>query len=232
MGRQHLKQQLSFDDMGWLRRHGLSVSMFAFFALSLLGQIATGRAAYNGDQVQHGQPAIPLVEYLQSGHFIEAVFENWESEFLQMAALVLLSAYLYQKGSPDSRKLEGEPELDEDPRSRMTADSPWPVRRGGIALRIYEHSFGLALFLLFAVSFVLHAHGGARVHTLEELEHGGQAVSTLGYMATSRFWFESLQNWQSEFFSVGAMMVLSIYLRERHSPQSKPVAAPHSKTGG
>ena len=217
---------------GWVKRNGLSLAMLALFGVSLLGQIATGHAAHNEDQLQHGQHALPLVEYLSSGHFIEAVSENWESEFLQMAALVFLSAYLYQAGSPDSRKLEGEPELDGDPLEERKKDSPWPVQRGGLTLKIYEHSLTLALLALFAISFFLHAYGGAREYSLEEIEHGGTSVSMFNYMLTSTFWFQSLQNWQSEFLSVATLAVLSIFLRQRRSPQSKPVASPHSETGG
>jgi hypothetical protein len=220
------------NDMGWVKRNGLSLAMFALFAFSLAGQIVAGHASYNDDLQQHGQTAVAFLQYLGSGHFIEAVFENWESEFLQMGALVLLSAYLYQKGAPDSRKLDGEPDLDVDPRSQVSKDSPWPVSRGGIALRLYEHSLTIALFALFALSLLLHAYGGARVYSLEEAQHGGSAVSMWAYMGTSQFWFESLQNWQSEFLSVGVLAVLSIFLRQRRSPQSKPVADPHAETGG
>jgi hypothetical protein len=163
---------------------------------------------------------------------VEAVFENWESEFLQMAAFVVLTAYLYQKGSPESRKLGGEPDLDKHPARSPKKSAPWPVHRGGLILRLYSHSLSIALFLLFAVSFFLHAAGGAREYTQEQLQHGtGGAIGTLSYMGTSRFWFESFQNWQSEFLSVGALIVLSIFLRERGSPESKPVDAPHSETG-
>ncbi len=217
---------------GWLKRNSLSLAMFSLFAVCLIGQIASGHREYNEDQSQHGHPPVAMVAYLGSGHFTEAVFENWESEFLQMAAFVLLSAILYQKGSPESRKLEGEPELDANPRRAKKKDSPWPVHRGGLALRLYEHSFTIALLVLFAISFLLHAQGGAREYSQEQLDHGGEAVSMLTYMGTSRFWFESFQNWQSEFLSVGALIVLSIFLRERGSPESKPVADPHSETGG
>jgi hypothetical protein len=174
-----------------------------------------------------------LSEYLRSGHFIESVFENWESEFLQMAAFVLLTAFLYQRGSPESRELEGNPDLDRDPRKDKRKDSPWPVFRGGLVLTFYEHSLSISLFLLFAVSFFLHAAGGAREYNQDQLEHGagGNPLTTFDYLGTSRFWFESFQNWQSEFLSVGALIVLSIFLRERGSPESKPVAAPHSETG-
>src|SRR5688572_21185379 len=219
------------ENVGWLKRNSMSLAMFSLFVLSLIGQIAAGQRTYNEDQSEHGQPAVTVVQYLGSGHFMEAVFENWESEFLQMAAFVFLSAVLYQKGSPESRKLQGEPELDADPRQEKKKDSPWPVHRGGLLLRLYEHSLTIALLLLFAISFFLHAEGGAREYSQEQLEHGREAVSMGAYIRTSRFWFESFQNWQSEFLSVGALIVLSIFLRQRGSSQSKPVAAPHRETG-
>jgi hypothetical protein len=101
-----------------------------------------------------------------------------------------------------------------------------------LLLRLYSHSLSIALFLLFAVSFLLHAAGGAREFNQEQAEHGAEGgVGVLSYMGTSRFWFESFQNWQSEFLSVGVLIVLSIFLRERHSPESKPVAHPHDETG-
>lgn len=216
----------------WLRNNGLSIAMFLLFAISLVGQVATGHRVHNADQLEHGQPSVQLSEYLRSGHLVEAMFENWESEFLQMSAFVVLTAYLYQKGSPESRKLEGEPDLDKHPRRSKKKDSPWPVHRGGLLLELYSHSLSIALFSLFAVSFLLHAAGGAREYGQEQLEHGDNSpISMFGYMGTSRFWFESFQNWQSEFLSVGVLIVLSVFLRERHSPESKPVADPHHETG-
>jgi hypothetical protein len=215
----------------WLRYNGLSIAMFTLFAISLVGQVWAGHRVHNQDQVEHQQQTLSLGEYLGSGHFVEAVFENWESEFLQMAAFVLLTAYLYQKGSPESRKLEGEPDLDKHPRKSKNKDSPWPVHRGGLALTLYSHSLSIALALLFAISFFLHAAGGVREYNQEKLEHGSEPMSMLSYLGTSRFWFESFQNWQSEFLSVGVLIVLSVFLRERHSPESKPVADPHDETG-
>jgi hypothetical protein len=113
----------------------------------------------------------------------------------------------------------------------MNSDAPWPVRKGGPILKLYEHSLSLALLLLFVISFVLHALGGAREYSRQELAHGGQSLSAWQYMGTAQFWFESLQNWQSEFFSIGVMVVLSIFLRQRGSPESKPVDSPHHQTG-
>ncbi|MGI8565610.1 MAG: DUF6766 family protein, partial [Pyrinomonadaceae bacterium] len=110
-------------------------------------------------------------------------------------------------------------------------DAPWPVRRGGWVLKLYENSLALAFLLLFLISFALHAVGGAEEYSEEQLQHGEPAVSVLQFFATSRFWFESFQNWQSEFFSIGAMVVLSIFLRQKGSPESKPVDSPHGETG-
>jgi hypothetical protein len=149
-----------------------------------------------------------------------------------MGVFVLLTAFLYQRGSSESKKIEEPEAVDEDPReARSTPESPWPVRHGRLALALYEHSLSIALFSLFAVSFAAHAIGGARDYNENLAAHGGGAVSTLGFMATSRFWFESFQNWQSEFFSVAMLVLLSIWLRERGSAQSKPVAAPARETG-
>ncbi len=214
------------------RDHGLSITMFGLFAIILVGQIFSGLAAQNEELTQHGQQAIGLAAYLADGHFVEAVFENWESEFLQMAAFVVFTVFLKQKGSPESKPLEGKEPVDRDPRSnRRRKNVPWPVRRGGIWLRLYENSLSLALIGLFLLSFLLHAVGGAAEYSDEQLQHGGDEVTALGYIATPQFWFESLQNWQSEFLAVGVLVVLSIHLRQRGSPESKPVDAPHHETG-
>jgi hypothetical protein len=163
---------------------------------------------------------------------MEATMENWESEFLQMFAYVLLTAFLYQQGSAESRKLDEPEPLDRDPRlADKTADTPWPVRRGGWVLTLYENSLSIGLFLLFALSFAWHAVAGTRAYRQQELAHGGHSVTVVQYLGTTQFWFESLQNWQSEFFSIGMMVVLSIVLRQRRSPESKPVDSPHRQTG-
>ena len=215
-----------------LRNTGLSLAMFGLFALSIVGQSIVGEREYNEDQRSHGRPTVGYFAYLRTGHFVESVFENWESEFLQMSAYVLLTAFLFQKGSAESKDPDSPEPVDADPREhRDDPKAPWPVRQGGWVLRLYENSLTIVLFLLFVLSFLLHAAGGAREYSSEQQEHGEQAVSLLEYLGTSRFWFESFQNWQSEFLSVGAIVVLSIFLRQRGSPESKPVAAPHDETG-
>ena len=215
-----------------LRENGLSIVLFSLFLFSLIGQTLTGHKEYNDDQQEHRQPTISYGEYLMSGHFVEATFENWESEFLQMACYVVLTVFLYQKGSSESKKPDALQRVDiVSKKGGKEKDAPWPVRRGGWVLKLYENSLALAFVLLFLGSFLLHAAGGAKEYSQDQIEHGGQPVSTMQYMGTSRFWFESFQNWQSEFFSIGAMVVLTIFLRQKGSPESKPVDSPHSETG-
>ena len=214
-----------------LRDNGLSITMFALFLVFLVFQSIAGYKTTNSDNEQHGQPPESFGEYLTSGAFVEATFENWESEFLQMGAYVVLTALLIQKGSPESKKPEGEA-VDADPREQRDAeDTPGPVKRGGLVLTLYEHSLSIALFALFLLSFVLHALGGHAEFNQQQLAHGAAQVSLWSFVTSSQFWFQSMQNWQSEFLAVGCLVVLSIVLRQHGSPQSKPVTAPHSQTG-
>jgi hypothetical protein len=213
-----------------LRDQSLTLVMFGLFAIFLGAQSLTGYRVYNADRVQMREPEIPFSRYLRSGHFVEATFENWESEFLQMGAYVLLTAFLIQRGSAESRDPDKSKEADQED-AAVTSESPWVVRHGGFSLKVYENSLPIALLAIFAVSFVLHAWGGAKVYSEEQLAQGGHASSTWDFLHTSQFWFQSFQNWQSEFLAVGSLVVLSIFLRQRGSPESKPVAAPQKKTG-
>jgi len=216
----------------FLRNNGLTVVLLSMFLLSLAGQTLTGHHEFNEDQREHGRQTVSLGEYLSTGHFVEAVFENWESEFLQMATYVFLTAFLFQKGSSESKDPEKVERVDIIPKgARRKQESPWPVRYGGLPLKLYQHSLGLAFVILFLASVALHAYGGMREYNQDQLVHGGEAVSFAGYFATSRFWFESFQNWQSEFFSTAVLVVLSIWLRQKGSPESKPVDAPYDETG-
>jgi hypothetical protein len=215
----------------WLKENSLSVVVGLLFLVFLGGHSVAGHLSANEELQAHGQPTETYMEYLGSGDFIESVFENWESEFLQMGSYVFLTAYLVQKGSAESKKLHGKEATDSKPRKSDSKNAPWPVRRGGVLLKIYENSLMLAFLLLFLLSFWLHAYGGAIATSEENQLHGEQTVSTVEYMHTSKFWFESLQNWQSEFLAVFAIVVLSIWLRQKGSPESKPVNSPHDETG-
>ena len=216
----------------FLKNNGLSVALFVLFAFSFAGQALAGWRALAEELHFHNQPAIGFADYLTTGHFLSATFENWESEFLQMSVYVLLTAVLIQKGSSESRKPgEANPEDEMPDGHHADPDAPWPVHRGGLLLRLYSHSLSIALLTLFVLSFWLHVIGSTQRSNEEALRHQQPIKTTMETLAEPEFWYESFQNWQSEFLSMGVLVVLGIYLRERGSPESKPVAAPHAKTG-
>jgi hypothetical protein len=216
------------DDLNmrrFLRDHGLSMVMLGLFFLAFLaGQVITGRSEYNDDRKKHAQPGVGFGDYLKSAHFGEATAENWESEFLQMFVFVVATAYLYQKGSAESKDPRKKPVRHP---TKVRPDSPWPVRRGGWILRFYRHSLSAALLAFFSIGVSWHALAGHRLYNEERLEDGEPAVTLAGYLHSSRFWFESFQNWQSEFLAIGSMVLLSIWLREANSPESKQLETPH-----
>ncbi|UFH52183.1 DUF6766 family protein [Spirosoma sp. KNUC1025] len=215
----------------FLRENSLSLVFIFLTIATLAGQIIVGWHEFNNELIDYRQPALTLPAYLTSGHCIEAVFENWESEFLQMGLYVILTVSLYQKGSSESKSLSEPEEVDREP-SPMRKGAPWPVRRGGWVLKLYQNSLSIAYFLLFGLSFWLHALGGVKQYNAEQLLKGkSEQLTFWQFLGTSEFWFQSLQNWQSEFLSVLSIVVLSIYLRQKGSPESKPVDAPHAETG-
>lgn len=210
--------------------NSLSIVFVLLFALTLFGQVHFGFKEYNKNLAELGASQVPMDQYLTSGHFVESTFENWESEFLQMALFVWLTIFLRQKGSSESKKCTGPEEVDREP-SPNRKGAPWPVRKGGFHLAIYKNSLTIALSILFILSFILHFYGSLRDENLHNSIKGKPLESITDYFVSSRFWFESFQNWQSEFLSVFAIIGLSIYLRQKGSPQSKPVDAPNSETG-
>jgi hypothetical protein len=214
----------------FIRNNGLSICFFLLFAVAFAGQIVFGFKEYNKDLIENNAPAVTLFSYLSTGHFVESTFENWESEFLQMALLVVLTIFLQQKGSSESKDFDKDEDVDREP-SPDKKDAPWSVRKGGLVLKIYKHSLTIALFALFVLSFVLHFYGSLKDENEQLSLKGMPLKSASQYLTDSRFWFESFQNWQSEFLSVFAIIVLSIFLRQIGSSQSKPVDAPHSQTG-
>ena len=215
-----------------LKSNGLSIVLLGLFLITMGGQAVTGWKVHNQDQLEHGAEAIGFASYLGTGHFQEATGENWESEFLQMALFVLLTTCLYQKGSAESKRPNTVEEVDLDPRRFSgNPEAPWPVRRGGWVLRLYENSLGLTFVLLFLLSLWIHAAGGLREYNEEQAAHGQPAVSLGAYATSSQFWFESFQNWQSDFLSLAGMVIGTIFLRQRGSAESKPVHTPHADTG-
>jgi hypothetical protein len=214
-----------------LRDNALAIVLLGLFVVFLAGQSIAGYLTNNSELQSHSQATITFLEYITTGNFIEAVFENWESEFLQMGALVVLTIFLRQKGSADSKHLRGKEAV--DTRSRYSILHATDMRQRGKAIghMLYRNSLSIALFTLFAISFAAHAAGGTAAYNQEALEHGEQAVSVLTYITTAQFWFESFQNWQSEFLAVGLLLILSIFLRQQGSPESKPIGEPNSRTG-
>ncbi|MCD2421577.1 hypothetical protein LQ567_02310 [Niabella pedocola] len=213
---------------GFFYRNGLSIVLFVLMFASLSGQMITGWNVFNKEQQEAGLPALQFWPYLHSGHFIQATFENWESEFLQMMLYVVLTVFLRQKGSGESKSLEKTEEVDREPEPHPRA--PWPVKKGGAWLWWYKRSLSLALALLFILSFLAHFYGSFKDFNQEAIRKGQPAASAFEYAGEPRFWFESFQNWQSEFLAVASLVLLSIWFRQKGSPQSKPVDMPDDET--
>lgn len=214
----------------FIRNNGLSICFFLLFIFAMAGQTIFGFQEHNKELLEEGSHTITLLSYLGSGHFIESTFENWESEFLQMALLVVMTIFLQQKGSSESKDLDKEEEVDREP-SASKKDAPWPVKKGGWMLSVYKHSLSIVLFLFFFLSLAAHFYGSLKDENEQLALKGMPLEKASEFIGDSRFWFESFQNWQSEFLSVFAIVILSIYLRQIGSSQSKPVDAPHMQTG-
>jgi hypothetical protein len=215
----------------WFREHGLVTVNALLFLVFVIGMTFTGWQVSNQELSQHGAAAQSLGAYLAGGDFAEALFENWESEFLQMGSYVVLTVFLFQKGSPESKPIGQPSPQDEDPRRHSgDPDAPWPVRRGGWVLVLYENSLLILFAVLFTAAFVLHAIGGAAGYSEEQHLHGQPGVTPIEYLGTSQFWFESFQNWQSEFMVVAVLAGAAVYLRQRGSGESKPVAMAHGRS--
>lgn len=209
--------------------NSLSIVFLTLFIVTLLAQFITGWKDHNGDLENAGRSVIGLGEYLGTGHCISSTFENFQSEFLQMALYVILTVSLRQKGSSESKKLIGKEEVDREPRPAKNA--PWPVKKGGWILKIYSMSLSITFTLLFFVSWGLHLYGSFIEHNEQQLRDGHLSFTLVQFLGQPSFWFETFQNWQSEFLSVASIVILSIYLRQKGSPESKPVDAPYSETG-
>jgi hypothetical protein len=209
-------------------RNSLSIVLLALMISCLLGQFFTGWETENKELAENGKALLSLGQYILSGHFIQATFENWESEFLQMMLYIVLTVSLRQKGSSESKPLEGEQDVDKEPKPHPNA--PWPVKKGGIWLKLYNHSLSIAFAILFLMSFGMHFYGSLKDYNEEQISKDKATTTAIHYISDSRFWFESFQNWQSEFLAVFSIVILSIWLREKGSPESKPVDMPHDET--
>lgn len=197
--------------------------MISFMLIFLTSQFFAGMNVKNDERKENHKPALTAIEYLESGHFIQATFENWESEFLQMSLYVLFTVFLRQKGSAESKSLDKKEEVDREPQPHPNA--PLPVKKGGIWLKLYSHSLTIAFALLFLFSFLMHFYGSLKNFNEEQIDKNLPVSTASQYIGNAKFWFESFQNWQSEFLAVASIVLLSIWLRQKGSPESKPVDA-------
>jgi hypothetical protein len=216
----------------FFQNNNLTIIIFAIFLCSIAGMSLAGWLSNNELLSEHHQAELSYGGYLVSGEFIEGVLENWESEFLQMWALIMLTVYLRQKGSANSKPMRGNATQDTSSRYSIIRASTWQARNKAVGHALYSHSLGLAMLLLFIISFSLHAVGGHEAYNQEAQQHGSETISLLGFITSSEFWYQSLQNWQSEFLAIGTLLVLSIKLRERGSPESKPIGKKYDHETG
>jgi hypothetical protein len=218
----------------FVRENSLSLFFAAIFLAALVAQAFTGHDAYNEDQLAHGESTISLGRYLTSSAFGRAVMENWQSEYLQFTLFMLGTVWLLQKGSPESKELnQAGLESDQDQKIGRHAieRSPRWARVGGLRTAIYSNSLLIAMAAIWLGSWFAQAVTGWSEFNSDQLEHHEPSVSLGAYLGKSHFWEQTLQNWQSEFLAVGSFVVFAVYLRQRGSPESKPVGAPHDATG-
>jgi hypothetical protein len=217
----------------WLHDNSLSVFFLVLFLASLLGQAIAGQRQFNSDQLAHGGETISLGRYLVSSDFGQAMLENWQSEFLQFSFFIFATVWLVQRGSNESKQID-EAGLESDQKQKVgdyaeERSPPW-ARMGGWRTAIYSNSLMIAMSAIFLAAWLTQSLTGWTQYNDEQREHEEPTVSWVGYLARPDFWEKTFQNWQSEFLAVGTMAVFTIYLRQRGSPESKPVGAPHEET--
>jgi hypothetical protein len=217
----------------FLRRNGLAVFFAALFSATIIAQSFAGQRSYNAEQREHGSAGTDWWGYVTSTDFWSAVMENWQSEFLQFSVFIAATVWLVQKGSNESKKLEDVGlETDEQQKlgAHVTTGSPRWAKAGGVRTRIYENSLLLAMGTIFLATWFGQSLNNWRMFNDEQREHQLESISWGRYLLEADFWEKTLQNWQSEFLAVGVMVVFTIFLRQRGSPESKPVGSPHDET--
>lgn len=219
--------------MRFVRDNGLSIVFLAIFLLTLVGQAIAGHGSFNHDQLLHHGATISFGRYLTTSEFAADVAENWQSEYLQFTLLMLATVWLLQRGSPESKELgkEGtESERAQKIGGWAERDTPGWARARGFRTLIYSNSLLIVMGLIFFGSWFAQSVTGWTDFNADQHTHGEPAVSWLSYIGSATFWESTLENWQSEFLAVGVMVVFTIYLRQRGSPESKAVGAPHDET--
>lgn len=214
----------------FLYRNSLSIVFVSLFVIALGAQAYFGWQEHNQELVEEGAMTLKMDTYLTSGHFFSATFENFQSEFLQMALYVILTISLRQIGSAESKHIEKSEEVDRDP-DPAKPDAPYAVKRGGWRLSIYQNSLSIAFIVLFLFSWAGHLYGSFMDYNQEQILKNLKTKTLTDFLKEPLFWFETFQNWQSEFLSVASIVILTIFLRQKGSPESKPVDAGHLETG-
>ncbi|MGO4249939.1 DUF6766 family protein [Paenarthrobacter sp. RAF54_2] len=217
-----------------LRNNGLSLFFGLIFILALAGQAITGQAVFNEGQLTAGLEEISFTQYITSSSFAVDVSENWQSEYLQFLLYITATIWLLQKGSPESKELD-KPGLESDQEQLVgehaNAKSPAWAKAKGWRLTVFSNSLAGTMGLIFILSWLVQSIAGHVAFNEEQLRNFQEPLSWAEYLVSPDFWNRTLQNWQSEFLAVGSMVVLSIYLRQRGSPESKPVGSAHDDTG-
>ncbi|XAS70150.1 DUF6766 family protein [Micrococcaceae bacterium Sec5.1] len=217
-----------------LRNNGLSLFFGLIFILALAGQAITGQAVFNEGQLTAGLDEISFTQYITSSSFAVDVSENWQSEYLQFLLYITATIWLLQKGSPESKELD-KPGLESDEEQLVgehaNAKSPAWAKAKGWRLTAFSNSLAGTMGLIFILSWLVQSIAGHIALNEEQLRNFQEPLSWAEYLVSPDFWNRTLQNWQSEFLAVGSMVVLSIYLRQRGSPESKPVGSAHDDTG-
>jgi uncharacterized protein DUF6766 len=218
----------------FLRNNSLSLFFGLIFLLALVGQAVAGWHGFNDEQTAEHLATISLGTYLTSANFAVDVAENWQSEYLQFLLYILATVWFLQRGSPESKPLD-QPGLESDEDQKIgqhaTQRSPLWARAGGARTQLFSWSLVLTMGAIFVGSWLVQSIAGWATYNEQQLEQLQDPLSWGAYVLGADFWSRTLQNWQSEFLAVGSMAVLSIYLRQRGSPESKPVGTPHTSTG-
>nr|WP_294697150.1 DUF6766 family protein [uncultured Friedmanniella sp.] len=216
------------------RDNGLTLFFAGLLLLALLGQSMAGLFEFNSQQTAQGQEGVSYLQYLATSDFAVDVAENWQSEFLQFYLFIFTTVWLVQHGSTESKEPgKAGPESDEEQKvgEHAEADSPRWAKAGGWRLAIFSRSLGVVMGTIFLLSWLAQSIAGRAAYNGQQLSQYQDPVSWFSYLGSADFWSRSLQNWQSEFLAVASMAALSIYLRQRGSPESKPVGSPHHTTG-
>jgi hypothetical protein len=220
--------------MRFVKDNSLSLGFGVLFIATLVGQALSGAADFNSNRIAEGLDPLTLLRYVSSSSFAVDVMENWQSEYLQFFLYVFATVWLVQRGSAESKEPDKagiESDREQKVGKFASEDSPPWVRAGGWRTTVFSRSLGLVMGTLFLLTWASSSVAGWAAFNNEQLGSHSDPVSWVGYLGQADFWNRTFQNWQSEMLAVGSMAIFTVYLRQRGSPESKPVGAPHEATG-